>query len=67
MPRTNKPKKKLLSEKRLIIRILTLLVRAAPVIKALLADANVPATRRRAERWLKEFETGLTDQPLKWF
>jgi len=67
MPRTKNPKKKPLSEKRLILRILTLLVRAAPVIKALLADANAPATRRRAHKWLNEFETGLTDKPLKWF
>jgi hypothetical protein len=51
---------------RSLIRILTLLVRGAVIIKALLRDAKA-ATRRRAERWLKEFETGLTDKPLKWF
>jgi len=52
---------------RKIYRVLHLLVRAAAVIKALMLDANKPSTRRRAERWLKEFETGLSDQPLKWF
>jgi hypothetical protein len=55
------------SSMRKIYRVLHLLVRAAAVIKALILDANKPSTRRRAERWLKEFETGLSDQPLKWF
>ena len=52
---------------RKILRSLELLVRASTVIRALMTDAKKPANRRRAEMWLKEFETGLTDQPLKWF
>ena len=52
---------------RKILRSLELLVRASTVIQALMTDAKKPANRRRAEMWLKEFETGLTDQPLKWF
>ena len=55
------------SSMRKIYRSLELLVRASTVIKALMLDADKPATRRRAEKWLKVFETGLTDQPLKWF
>jgi hypothetical protein len=52
---------------RKIYRMLNLLVRASTIVQALMLDANKPANRRRAEKWLKEFETGLTDQPLKWF
>ena len=55
------------SSMRKFYRILHLLVRASSIIRALLLDANKPATRLRAEKWLKEFEIGLTDKPLKWF
>jgi hypothetical protein len=63
----NSRKAAVASSMRKFYRVLHLLVRASAVIQALLLDANKPATRRRAERWLKEFETGLTDRPLKWF
>ena len=55
------------STTRKFLRLLGLLVRASTVIQGLMLDANKPATRRRAEKWLKEFDAGLTDEPLKWF
>jgi hypothetical protein len=52
---------------RKLYRVLHLLVRASATIQALMKDANKPTRRRRAEKWLREFEVGLTDKPLKWF